>query len=44
LTYLKRFNEEMLKVKDFIEPVALEAFINGVREKNLVDRVIRHTK
>jgi len=34
----------MLKVKDFIEPVALETFINRVREKNLVDRVIRPTK
>jgi len=30
--YLKRFNEEMLKVKELIELVALKALISGVRE------------
>jgi hypothetical protein len=30
--YLKRFNEEMLKLKGLIEPVASEALIIGVRE------------
>jgi len=34
-TYLKMFNEEMLKVKDLIEQVASEALINAVREKTL---------
>jgi arginyl-tRNA synthetase len=30
--YLKRFNEEMLKVEELLEQVALEALIRGVRE------------
>jgi hypothetical protein len=34
-TYLKIFNEEMLKVKDLIEQVASEALISAVREKTL---------
>lgn len=34
-TYLKMFNEEMLKVKYLIEQVASEALINAVREKTL---------
>ena len=34
-TYLKMFNEKMLKVKDLIEQVASEALINAVREKTL---------
>lgn len=28
--YLKRFDEEMLKVKELIEPIALEDLISGV--------------
>jgi len=31
-SYLKRFDEEMLKVKEFLEPVAIEVLIRGVRE------------
>jgi len=31
-TYLKRFNEEMLKVKELLELVVLKALIRGVRE------------
>jgi dihydroorotase len=34
-TYLKIFNEEMLKVKDLIEQVTSEALISTVREKTL---------
>ena len=30
--YLKRANEEMLKVKEFTKPVAVEVLIRGVRE------------
>jgi hypothetical protein len=30
--YLKRFNEEMLKIEELIQLVALEALINGVNE------------
>lgn len=30
--YLKRFNEEMLKIEKLIQLVALEALINGVNE------------
>ena len=30
--YLKRFDEEMLKVKEFTEPVVVEVLIRGVRE------------
>ena len=30
--YLKRFDEKMLKVKEFTEPVAVEVLIRGVRE------------
>jgi hypothetical protein len=33
--YLKRFNEEMLKLKGLIELVASEALIIGVRENFL---------
>ena len=33
--YMKRFNEEMLKLKDLIELIALEALIRRVREKHL---------
>ena len=33
--YLKRFNEEMLKMQELIESVALEALIRGVREHAL---------
>jgi hypothetical protein len=31
-TYLKRFNEKMLKVEELLEQVALEALIRRVRE------------
>jgi hypothetical protein len=34
-TYLKGFNEEMLKVEDLIKLVASEALISWVREKTL---------
>jgi hypothetical protein len=30
--YLKRFDEEMLKVEELLEQVALEALIRGARE------------
>ncbi|KAL9398735.1 hypothetical protein Peur_007696 [Populus x canadensis] len=33
--YMKRFNEEMLKLEDLIELIALEALSSGVREKHL---------
>jgi hypothetical protein len=33
--YLKRFSEEILKVKELLEPVAFEALIRGVREHAL---------
>jgi hypothetical protein len=29
---LRRFNVEMLKVEELIEPIALEALIKGVRK------------
>ena len=29
--YLKRFDEEMLKVKELIEPIAFEDLISGVK-------------
>jgi len=32
---MKRFNEEMLKLEDLIELIALEALISRVREKHL---------
>jgi hypothetical protein len=31
-TYLKRFNKEMLKMKELLKPIALEALIRGVRK------------
>jgi hypothetical protein len=33
--YLKRFNEEMLKVEELLKSVALEALIKGVNEHAL---------
>lgn len=30
--YLKRFNEEMIKVEELLESVALEVLIRGARE------------
>jgi len=30
-TYLKRFDEEMLEVKELIEPIAFEDLISGVK-------------
>lgn len=30
--HLKRFNDEMFKVKELLEPVTLKALIKGVRE------------
>ena len=35
ITYLKRFNEEMLKVENLIKSVAFKALISGVKEKAL---------
>jgi len=34
-TYLKRFNEKMLKVEELSKSVALETLIRGVREHAL---------
>jgi len=34
-TYLKRFDEEMLKVKELIESIAFEDLISGVKEWGL---------
>ena len=36
LTYLKRFNEEKLKMKELFEPIALKALIKGVRNMPFV--------
>jgi hypothetical protein len=38
--YLKTFNKEMLKVEELIELIALEALISGVKEKNIIERVV----
>jgi hypothetical protein len=40
----QRFNEEMLKVEDLIEPVASKSLINGVREKNIMEGVVLSTR
>jgi hypothetical protein len=37
---LKTFNKEMLKVEELIELIALEALISGVKEKNIIERVV----
>jgi len=33
--YLRRFNKEMLRVEDLLEPIACEALIKGVRSEEL---------
>jgi hypothetical protein len=38
-TYLKRFNEEMLKVEKFIESVNIEALIRKVKEHALLRKL-----
>uniref|UniRef100_U7E2F4 Retrotransposon gag domain-containing protein n=1 Tax=Populus trichocarpa TaxID=3694 RepID=U7E2F4_POPTR len=35
LAYMRRFNEEMLQVKDLLEPITCEALIKGVRNEEL---------
>lgn len=34
-THIKRFNEEMLHIKELIEHVAFEALISGVKRRDL---------